>query len=527
MKKKAISYVRISTKDQSNFSLSGQSRYVTEYCAKQDIELLASFEDDGRSAKDFDRPDWKRLELFVKQNFAQVDYLIVAKYDRFSRNVSEALQMIEKLEKAYNIVIISVMEPIGLHPKSPFFFQFRTQMLVGAQTEWLVIQDRTRSGIHEANMRGRWVNAAPIGYVNARDERNKPILEVNETKAFYIKEVFRLFLAGFSVEALRRHLKDRGFEIRGNSGVQRILANPLYAGLIKVNAFYDEPERLQKGIHSALISEAEWWRAQALLRGNKGKSHLVINEDVPLRGSLLCFCSKQLTAGNSRSKSGKYHWYYSCNNKEHKRYNYNAVKIHGQFDEICKELTLEPRHIKYMENQAVSRIIETMQEQYDELHINEQKIRDLHRKMENLEEDRNNRVYDIEKYLKWKERYEGEMEILLEAVESLKDPLEKRIQKAQDRYCSLGDLSYLFNKAKVPQKHSFIRWVFDNKLYYQDSIYRTPYIHRIFSSKAASLKGKRLLLVEQPHQKSVLFSVGSRYGNRTRLCPVKGGCPNR
>src|SRR5215203_5430672 len=118
--KKAIAYIRISNKDQSNFSIPGQTEMITTHCSRHDWELVATFIDDGKSAKNFDRPDWKKLQTFIKQNHTQVDYLIVCKYDRFSRNTSQALTMLELIEQKFDTRVLSVMEPIHVHPDSPF-----------------------------------------------------------------------------------------------------------------------------------------------------------------------------------------------------------------------------------------------------------------------------------------------------------------------------------------------------------------------------------------------------------------------
>ena len=48
--KKAIGYIRISTKDQSNFSLEGQEKYIREYAERLQITISAIFKDDGKSA---------------------------------------------------------------------------------------------------------------------------------------------------------------------------------------------------------------------------------------------------------------------------------------------------------------------------------------------------------------------------------------------------------------------------------------------------------------------------------------------
>jgi hypothetical protein len=43
--------------------------------------------------------------------------------------------------------------------------------------------------------------------------------------------------------------------------------------------------------------------------------------------------------------------------------------------------------------------------------------------------------------------------------------------------------------------------VFDNSLYYQEGIYRTPYLMQVFTHNEVILKEKRLLLIDA-HKKS-------------------------
>ncbi len=147
MSKKAIGYIRISTKEQSNYSLSGQRSEIETYCIKHDISLLSVFEDDGQSAKNFDRISWQELESYIALNHKAIDYLIVYKYDRFSRNLAEALAMMEKLEKKYKITILSILENIGVHPKSPVFFSFRTQILLNANNDAVDKKNRELSAL--------------------------------------------------------------------------------------------------------------------------------------------------------------------------------------------------------------------------------------------------------------------------------------------------------------------------------------------------------------------------------------------
>lgn len=56
-----------------------------------------------------------------------------------------------------------------------------------------------------------------------------------------------------------------GFPLNGNLAIARVPRNNLYAGLVKVNATEKEPERLVKGVHEAIITEEQYWRAQEML----------------------------------------------------------------------------------------------------------------------------------------------------------------------------------------------------------------------------------------------------------------------
>ncbi|MGE7412709.1 recombinase family protein, partial [Pedobacter suwonensis] len=86
----AIGYVRLSIKDQSQYSLGYQEKSIADYCEKNGVELLEVFSDNGKSSYTFDRPDYIALEDFIKQRKGKIQFLVVMDHDRFSRNLSEA-----------------------------------------------------------------------------------------------------------------------------------------------------------------------------------------------------------------------------------------------------------------------------------------------------------------------------------------------------------------------------------------------------------------------------------------------------
>lgn len=98
-RKKAVSNIKRAEKDQSTHSLDYQEKSIRDYCDRNDLILGPLCIDDGESSYTFDRPDYRALETFIRNNQKSVRYLVVFDHDRFSRNLPEALQKIEFLEK--------------------------------------------------------------------------------------------------------------------------------------------------------------------------------------------------------------------------------------------------------------------------------------------------------------------------------------------------------------------------------------------------------------------------------------------
>src|SRR5262245_42765339 len=96
--KRAIIYTRVSTDEQADrgYSLGHQEEQLRKYCDIKQIEIVEHFQDDA-SAKTFNRPEFQRAVDFVRKNKKRVDQLLFIKWDRFSRNISEAYKMIDAL----------------------------------------------------------------------------------------------------------------------------------------------------------------------------------------------------------------------------------------------------------------------------------------------------------------------------------------------------------------------------------------------------------------------------------------------
>lgn len=501
--KKAIGYIRISTKDQSVYSLPGQRNEIVSYCGKNEIQLLSVFEENGQSAKNFDRINWQQLESYIQIHHRDIDYLIVYKYDRFSRNLTEALSMIDKLEKKYKIIILSILENIGVHPKSPMFFLFRTQLLLNANNELNYIRERTAFGMHQGAKNGKFLHAAPFGYKNAKDSDKQPIIIPDLDRIDLIRRVFKMYLTGVSMEDIRRTLKPDGLKMEGNGAIRRLLSNPTYAGLIKVPSFYDEPEKLIEGKHEPIIDKGTWWAAQGRLSGKQYNKH--DNSIVPLRGSLQCECGRLMSAGNSKGKY-KYYWYYIC---PECRENHSAIKLHKQFDDLLSHFSFDATEIEYLQKKSLQLMHEGLQQQEDELDRKNRELNQLEKKIDSIEEKYIADSIDDITYKKWKGLYETVRLNIQSDINELNAPLSDCWARYSDNLYRLTDMAYIYNSGDMHNKKAFINVVFDNKLSYQAGVYRTLYLNPIYRSKAALLKEKGLLIYEQSLSKNGNFLLSA------------------
>ena len=500
--KKAIGYCRISDHDQSNWSISGQQEMITEYCTKNGIELVAVFTDQGESAKNFDRSDWKLLEQFVKKNHQHVDFLLVMAWTRFSRNTQEALAMIEQLEQRYKIRIISITEPLQMHPDSPYFHYIRTQIIQNGELELRINRDRTRFGIHQAQKQGRYINKAPIGYLNAKDPSGQPIITIDETRAQVIRNIYDAFLGMQPIDAIKRMARKNGVSLAGNSSIQNILKNPTYMGYVRKIAYYDEPAGMIKGIHESIIPENTWWKVQAIFNRKGEVIRTKISDDFPFRAVLKCNCSRPLTGYFAHGKTKRVA-YYKCNT--HTKLNFNANRLHQQFDQVLDVLTLSPIQVQYLQDKISKEITEKLATRQQSAEKVAADITAVEKRISSVEEKFIDGSIDKETYHKWKRTYHLQKSQLGEQLLAMREPIEQVWARYHGNLDKLASITWAFHQLDVINKQQFIRTVFNNSLTYYAGIYRTPYMLDIFANKAVKLKEMGLLIYEQPHEKTAIL----------------------
>jgi site-specific DNA recombinase len=243
----AAIYVRVSTQDQAQhgFSIDAQEEALQNYAKALGYEIFKIYKDEGKSAKNLNRPEMNNLLKDAEERKFQA--IFIYKLDRFSRSLKDLILTIDKL-KEWGIDFVSMQDKIETASASgKLMFQ-----IIGAFAEFErnIIGDRTSFGMERKAKEGGFITKAPLGYKLI----NKQLL-VDETNSEQIKQIFEEFL-NTSI-SLTQLAKKNGFT---TSGIKKLLQNTTYIGKVKF------ANKESNGNHQPIISQQLFEQVQEKLR---------------------------------------------------------------------------------------------------------------------------------------------------------------------------------------------------------------------------------------------------------------------
>ena len=310
----AYLYIRVSTDEQKRkgYSLPEQEDRLLRYCEQNTIEVRGIYREDY-SAKNFNRPEWaKLLNTLKSRKKKDQENILFIKWDRFSRNIEYAYQMIGIL-RANNVQAMAIDQPIDF--KIPESTVMLAVYLAVPESENTRRALNTLTGMRRARKAGRCVSMAPKGYTNLSYPDGRKYIAPKQPEAGLMQWVFTELATGnYNAEQVRKMVYDKGLKCERNN-FWKIIRNPIYCGTIVVPAYEDEELQFVKGQHEPIISESLFYDVQDVLNGNKKKvaTKFVSKEMLPLRGFLECpDCNRMLTGSASRGRHGNYFHYYHC-----------------------------------------------------------------------------------------------------------------------------------------------------------------------------------------------------------------------
>lgn len=252
--KNVVAYIRVSTDGQigdDKFGLDVQREQIIEYCAKNDMNIVKWYSDEGESGAKY-RPGFDEI-VYGEVTNPPYEAVVVAKSDRVARDINIYFYYQGALLRK-NIELISITEDFGQF--GVFANMLKAFTLTCAEMERDNINKRTSAGRSVKSSKGGYSGGRPpYGYKAANHN-----LEVIREEAEIVKTIFRMKDdEGKTYKNICDYLNSIGKTNRSGtkfsiSTVQVIYENKkVYQGFYK----YGKNADWVKGVHEPILAKEE------------------------------------------------------------------------------------------------------------------------------------------------------------------------------------------------------------------------------------------------------------------------------
>ncbi len=345
---KALIYCRVSsTKQLEGSGLDSQEHRCRQHASNKGYTVEKVFRDDFTGGGDFMKRAGMVSMLRYLNNNDHTNYVVI--FDDLKRLARDTMAhwqlryaMMDVGAKVECLNYVFDDTPEGEFVETLFAAQGQLERKqIGRQTKQKT-KARLEGGYYAFN--------APAGFTYEKVKGRGRMLVHSEPVASIVTEMIEGFASGrfqtkreckFFLESAPQYPKTASGKL-GNNHVDKILSNPLYAGYVEHKPW---GVTLRKGQHEGLISYATFLKVQERL---KGRAHAParkdLNKDFPLRNAVACQCGNALTANWSRSRSGKLHPYYICQNRkcEYKGKSIRRDVLEGEFEKLLQNIAPTP-----------------------------------------------------------------------------------------------------------------------------------------------------------------------------------------
>ena len=498
--KNVILYCRVSSDEQkTNTSLDFQEKKLRQHCDRNGYNVIACYHEDF-SAKhhDFSRPEMKKIRDYCKKHKNEVDMILFLRWDRFSRNPEFAYMFKRMFLDEWGIQFNALESPIDFSATE--WSSLLSSYCAAAHTENNKISRRTRDGIRETMLSGRWANSAPRGYKNVHITDDKGItvaktIEIDKEKAPVIRRIFQEVGKGVEAPcAIRRRLAPDIPE----STFLDMLRNIFYKGKIRVPATDTEPEVIVDGLHEPLVTEELFDRVQDIMDGRRRKHPKLTKPLKPeyyLRKFLVCpHCGRAITGATSKGGSGgEYHYYFCPTTGKHLRMSADAVNdafvdyVSGlRPNEAIMQLYYEVLNDLRKEN---ARDIRSAVDKLD------REIQELNDRLDKIEDKYLDGEIDKDDYTRMTNRVKQQMKAIEDRKELLETPNRGKVEPKLKYSMSLIDnIDKFFKYAPAEAKIRALSSIFSGKLEFDGKFFRTDSMNSVLDliyQQTNELRGRK------------------------------------
>ncbi len=334
---RAVTYSRISSTGQSNFSIEVQEEIITQYCNKHKIEVVGKFGGKAESAKTDNRKELNKLLNFITQKSktkSPVNAIIVSQLDRFSRS-DDNITLYNKVKK---MGVKILQAKTGQSPENEEDDILLRIELMLANRDNQKRRENCINGMKKKLQKGELIGKPPIGYdyygpcvtdKNFFSTKQKIIINDEGKK---IRKAWKWKLQGHNDTVIMNRLNSMGVKIYKQK-LSKIWRNTYYCG-VRFSSLLEEPV---VGQWEPMVSIKEFAKVNGFLKTDRVHYESTIMENHrPLQGFIYCpECGRKFT-GYRSTKTGTH--YYKCSLRGCSGGNINAERTQNSTQEGMHDL---------------------------------------------------------------------------------------------------------------------------------------------------------------------------------------------
>ena len=502
----AVMLARVSSRKQERgASLDAQVESIQAYCHRNDLTIVEPTPKAFVFTESSTRGGRKKFNEMIDfiEHQKRKTAIVVHTLDRLQRGFGEC-EKIKELLKADKIEVHFIQEALILDKFSSDDDFTRYDFGILSAKLYLTSMNRNvrRSQKHNREA-GLWQGLAPIGYLNAKDERKRATLILDPERAPIIKQIFEEYATGdHSIQSVWKSALEKGFTSKepnynprsknfgircpvSKNKIHDILTNPFYYGCMYV-ADEEIDEKTKKPIktfykkiqhvYEPIISKELFDKVQAILksknRENFCKEQKYAGIPFSLRGLIKCECGCMMTPERHKKK-GNIYTYLRCphRNKDCKQYLVPEETILNQLNqEIFQKIRISPT----MHELLKTSIIQSLE---DEKKINanvRKKIADeifmVKNRLDSIWEAYLDKVIDKPKYEAEKEKYLAQKRELEERANKYTDITKELKENVEKAINFVADVSNLMEVASPDDKNMLLKRLLDNCVLHGDTL---------------------------------------------------------
>lgn len=431
--KKAVVYARYSSDSQSEQSIEGQLRVCEDYARTNNILILDTYIDRAMTGTNDNRPSFQRMLIDSKKK--EWDYVLVYKFDRFSRNKYETA-IHKKTLKDNGVKLMSATEYL---PDTPERIIIESMFEGYAEYYSAELSQKVKRGMKETRLKGNYTGGTLIyGY-----RKNGKKVEINEEQAEVIRYIYEQYSIGVFVKDIIDNLTSRGIYNKGKpfarNTIYNILKNEKYSGVYRYGG------EVFDNIYPQIVPTKTFEIVRKKVDKNKyGKASTTTV--YLLRNKVKCgYCGSSITAESGTSKTGVVRRYYKCIGRKH--------------NNGCKKLMVRQA---YLEDFVVNAIISFLKNKKEMSKM----IAKLLEYQDKMVEDN----YALSLLLKEKNQSETALNNIMKAIEQgvINKTTNKRMKELEEKVEDL-DIKIIKERSKLSEKvtEEDIREYYEKALKYE------------------------------------------------------------